>query len=277
MLIVIYIIFITINYYRGLYTSIIDSLEIWLFKVLPPLFTMYFIQALLLQTKAMSLIILILKPIRLLFKFETDNAFSLFIMSIFISNPVSIELGIEYYKNKLITKHDLDTLIKCSSFINPLFVFSIVKDNNLSVLIYLSHIVPNLLLALILTRKNVMRNDSFTPHSANFFNQMNQFPKICLIIATNMALFSIIIFSLSLLDIPIILLPFLELSQGVVLLKSLNKIYLIPSLLSFNGLCMHFQVYTISKGIVSKKVFFLFRLVSSILSYSLFIIILLFL
>lgn len=270
-----FILFLSIFNKDQIFEIIFNTLDIWLYKVFPPIFIFYIISSILISSKTINIITFILKPLKKIFKFETDNAFKLFILSIFMGNPSSSSFIISHLDNQFITKTDANILNKCSSFISPLFIFSIVQFN-IALPLYLSHIFANFILCAILTHKNKLKTNNKEQYNINFFDYIDRFPKIIFTIAIFMIICNIFIYSLSLLNINPYYLTFLEISSGSLKIINLNsnlKYYFLLSLFSFNGICIHLQVYSIIKDRLNYLSFFFYRIIQIFISIILFFLI----
>ena len=272
--------------YENLYNNIFISLDLWLYKVFPPLFIFYFISTLLISTKSINMILYLFKPLNKIMKFDTINGFNLFIISMFLGNPTTASLINDYYESNMITLKDSIVLSKCASFINPLFIFSIISNKSLSIIIYLSHVLTNIIIAIYSSNiysSNIYSSDIYSSNIQNnnainltFFNQMNKFPHILLCIASFMILSYIVITIISLISINTnftylnYISLIVEVSYSTNYLKD-NYIYLIPSIISFNGLCIHLQVNQHLKTI-KYTTFFIYRLIASIISLIIYVI-----
>ena len=254
---------------NSLFTNeILNTLDLWLKKIVPSIITMYVISSILICTKAIDILIFLLKPLRKVIKFESTNAFKLFIISIFIGNPSSVTYITEYLSKNYISKKDANILLLSSSFVNPLFIFTISKDIKLFIFIYIIHILANTLIAVILTRKSTIQN-IVNETNLNFFDFLNKLPFLLLLIALYMVISSIIIFVLSYLDINKIYLSFIEISTGCnIIINSIlkSKILSLMLLISFNGLCIHMQVATILNNQRMYITFFIGRVLSMIIT-----------
>lgn len=270
-----FLIFITILHKEEIFEITINTLSLWLYKIFPPIFIFYIISSLLISSKAINIIFIIFKPLRNILKFETDNAFKLFLLSILIGNPSSSTFVVSNLQNNNITKNDAIILNKTASFITPLFIFSLL-DLKIALLIYLSHLASNIFICIFLTRKNNILNNLKEPKIMNFFDYLNNIPKILFSIATMMVICNILIYSLTLLNINKNYLFFIELSTGAYQIISMTtqlKYYLLIFLLSFNGICIHLQVYSIIKDSLSYLSFLKYRLIQGFLSVILFLLI----
>ena len=249
--------------------EIISTLKLWLNKSVPSLITMYVISSALISTKAINIIIFILKPLRKILKFETKNAFNLFIVSIFVGNPSTVTYITEYLSKEYITSKDAEVLLLSSSFINPLFIYAISKNINTFFFIYLIHIITNIIIAIFFTRKNIIINKE-NETNVNFLELINKLPFLLLLIALYMVISSMLIFALNSLGISKIYLSFIELSNGCnILINSFSQIsyLLLVLLISFNGFCIHMQVATILNNQKMYKTFFYGRFLSMIITF----------
>lgn len=254
---------------NNLFTNeIINTLDLWLKKIVPSIITMYVISSILICTKAIDVLIFLLKPLRKIIKFESTNAFNLFIISIFIGNPSSATYITEYLSKNYISQKDANILLLSSSFVNPLFIFTVAKDVKLFIFIYIIHIISNVIIVSFLTRKNTIQNIK-NETNMNFFDSLNKLPFLLLLIALYMVISSIIIFVLSYLGINRLYLSFIEMSTGCnIIINSVleSKILLLILLITFNGLCIHMQVATILNNQRMYRTFFIGRILSMIIT-----------
>lgn len=267
---ILYIFYLSVFTKNELFKVIYNTLDLWLYKIFPPIFIFYVISSLLISTKLIDLIIYILKPLRKIFKFETDNAFKLFFISILIGNPSSSSFIVSYYDNNLITKKDANTLICCASFISPLFIFSLVTFKQ-AIFIYISHLLSNFIISFILNRKNNIRTQKQKSNTLSFFIFLDKLPQILLMIAVYMVICNIIIFSIKNINQEkfTFLLSFIELSTGAlnILAMDLNyKYYILLALISFNGLCIHLQIYSFIKNKLKYLLYLKYRIIQVLIS-----------
>lgn len=278
LLIFIYILFIMVLVIidqKKIFTITLDTLSLWLYKVFPPILIFYILSSLLLSSNAINILVILLKPLRKFLRFETDNAFKLFIISIFLGNPSSSVFTISYLENGNITYNDANVLNKCSSFITPLFIFSLLPFNT-SFFIYIAHVLSNILICIFLTRNNKLFIKKENPKLINFFDYLEKIPQILFKIAILMIMCNIFSYSLSLIKVNSYLLTILELSTGsfkIISMQSIYKLYYLLFLISFNGFCIHLQVYTIIKDRLSYLSFLMFRIIQGFISLILFFLI----
>ncbi len=249
-----------------------QTILLWFNKAIPSLIVMYFISSLLISSKAIDIIIFILKPFRKLLRFETDNAFGLYIISILVGNPSTSQYIKKYLENGFITANDAENLLLSASFMNPLFIITMIKSLKIALILYVSHFLGNILFTMFLTRKNHIRTRQISV-DISFWHLINKLPNLLFTICIYMIISSLLTLLLKEFNVPSIYLSFLEISNGfnILLSHTENCYYLLVMLTSFNGLCIHMQVMTTLEDLKYYKLFLLGRLVTTILSLIIFI------
>lgn len=264
------------------YNSLLDTLNIWLYKVLPSLFVFNILSSILINFKIIDFFYFLFTPLKKILKFETDEAFNIFITSIFNGNPSTILLINQRLDNNLITIKDANCLLKCASFLNPLFIYSFFSKKIALILIF-SHILSNFIYATYINRNNKIisknRESDLLFNIDLFFKSIEKVISVLLLIASLMLVTTIIKYTfnylLSLININKsfykIILSFIEISSGLSDLSSINipVIYLIilsSFLTSFNGLCIHLQIKLFLSKNLSYTSFFYSRIVQGIIS-----------
>lgn len=256
-----------------LFNSVLVSLEIWLYRIYPSFFIFFIISSLLLNFGIFKYLTFLIKPI---VKFNSDKAYELYLLSLFVGNPTSSKFTyLELQKNS-ITESDAIKLIKYHSFMNPLFVISIISllSNN-----YKEIIITYILVSIIV-------NTIFTINkkgSISFNNPKNDFlvnidfvlDSINGAISILIQIAGFIIFCNLLKDIFIYFIPssniissFLESSRGVYdILNSnvSNKLLLIISLLTFQGLSINLQVYNNARGLINLSSILIIRIIQTLI------------
>lgn len=267
------------------YNAIIDTLYIWLMKVFPSLFTFYIISSALINFNILTKLNFIFFPIKKIFKinFETNTAFNIFILSIFNGNPSTILFINQNLEKYTITKDDANVLLKCASFVSPLFIISFF-NNSISYILILSHYLSNFIYCSYLTRKNKSnikkeKKEIFLLNINDFLISIKNYTPTLLMIANMMVVSCIIKFSLNnlfnVLEINNtfikILFSFFELSTGLSDLLSLDipKFFLIiisSFLISFGGFSIHLQVNASLNKNLKYSTYFLARIIQGFLS-----------
>lgn len=269
------VIYFTITLFSKYYlisSIIVSACELFLYKILPSLFPMFIISSLLINLNFIKYTNKLLKTLfNKLFNIN-ENASYIFIISMLSGFPSSAKTTKEMYELNLIDKKTANKIILFSHFANPLFILSMVKYNAIKVLI--AHYLGNFLIGIIIRNLFVSeyKVNSITKDNTNIANILT----IAITNAVNTLLFilgTIITFSLiskiinnNFLNI------ILELSQGLNFINTLNinpKIMNILQcgLLSFGGLCVHFQIYGILNDLKIKYLpYLLTRILHTLIS-----------
>ena len=173
-------------------------------------------------------------------------------MSMISGFPSNAKIAKEMYDASLIDKNDVQKIILFSHFSNPLFIMSMIKHKTFLVL--LAHYLSNFIIGVIVRNKYTSKQKiTKTKNKNKNFNisqmlstSINQTMTTLLFILGTVVCFYILS---SIIDLPIFNV-ILELSQGLNYLNILDmniklKTILYGCLLSFGGVCIHFQVYGI--------------------------------
>ncbi len=256
-----------------LFNSVLDSLEIWLYRIYPSFFIFFIISSLLLNFGIFKYLTFLIKPI---VKFNSDKAYELYLLSLFVGNPTSSKFTyLELQKNS-ITESDAIKLIKYHSFMNPLFVISIISllSNN-----YKEIIITYILVSIIVNTLfsiNKKGSISFNNPKKDFLVNIDfVLDSINGAISILIQIAGFIIFCNLLKDIFIYFIPssniissFLESSRGVYdILNSnvSNKLLLIISLLTFQGLSINLQVYNNARGLINLSSILIIRIIQTLI------------
>lgn len=265
--------------------NIISTLEIWLYKVYPPIFTFYILASLLINTNIVNKILYFLRPAFRFFRFRNEHALHLFIVSVFIGNPSSASLICESLDHQRISIDDAHDLLKYSSFLNPLFILSFMLAfiPGYTTPVILAHIVSNFLIMLCVNRKNKkteISNASVCFHPEALLKSVNNVIYLLLMISGVMVLCSIIRYGLLSVMNSLsgnssfiqILLANIEVSVGLSSLIQLHlpeflTVILICFVASFGGFSIHMQVMNvIGRYHLLYRSFFLYRFIQGCLS-----------
>ena len=274
-----YLIFNTISY----------SLNTWINSIIPSLFPFFILSDILINYNITNYIPKVLKKTFTRLFNVSDNIITIFFLSILSGFPSSARNIRMMYDNNMITESEASHILIFTHFSNPLFILGTIsvfflKDNNLGIIILISHYIPNIILGIITRKynnpqKNINNNKqisniSFSKVLINSIkNSINTLITILGTLTCFLVLSSIIINRINLSPYTgSILKGILEITMGIKSLANLNipKIYItiISSMfLSFGGLSVHMQVlsFLIDTNISYKK-FFIARLYHSILS-----------
>lgn len=270
--------------------DIIRTLEVWLFKVYPSIFTFYILASLLINTKLINSIIYFFRVLPKQLRFPSENSLHLFLTSVFIGNPASASLICEALKKGRILRREAEDLLKCSAFLNPFFIVSFLAhlDLKYSILILFVHVSSNFLIAFLINRKNPTTRISpskITFSLTDIMTSVQNVIHLLLLISGIMVFANILRYSLTLvLDIlgfDFLFLKLLTANLEITLaLDTLisSGLALFPTLLLFSlstafaGISIHLQVFSVIKEELSFKTFFLHRLLQSLFSGIIFLI-----
>ena len=238
--------------YHLVQINIIYICTIFFKNIFPSLFIFFILSSILINYDIVKYIDYILGPIlKYLYNLNKYTSYVL-IMSLFSGIPANAKYINELLDNKLITKEEGQKILLFSHFANPLFVMSICPTNYLLVLI--SHYLPNFIIGLFLrnnqdnitSKDYIKKSKSFTDTLIDSIN--NSFHTLFMILGL-----IIFFYTISILTNSFILKYLLEMSSSLYYILSLNinlkiKIMLITGILSFGGICVHMQVFSILKN-----------------------------
>ncbi len=290
-LVLLFFIFINLFQIDDIKLIIINSTNFWFQNLIPAIFPFYVISDLLINY-GMTTILNRLTIIKKLFKLSSSGLF-IIILSMITGLPSGAIYISKLLKEDLISVEEANRIIYFCHFSNPLFIINtiglnILGNKTLGYFILLSHYLSNFIITFIF--KNNCNYDSkifihnqeklgkvFSTSIINTFNSL-------LIILGNIISFQLlltIIFNYIDIsnEIDAFISLFLEISNGLTQLKLLNiniilKSAIITSAISFGGLCIHSQVYTILSDTKIKYKNYLFgRIVQAILAPLIFLII----
>lgn len=258
----IFTIFIFINY-ATVTTNIILACDLFIKRIFPSLFPMFIISSLLINLNFIKYINFFFKKICYkLFKINENTSY-IFFMSIISGFPSNAKIAKEMYDMELIDITDIQKIILFTHFSNPLFIMSMVKQHTLLVLV--AHYISNIIIGIIIRNKYKPSNikKKVNDYNLNFTeiltNSINSSINVLLFILGTIVTFYVIS---SIINIPFFNI-ILEVSQGIHYINNLSlnlklKTILFGSLLSFGGICVHYQVYGILNTLKIKYLPYLF-------------------
>ena len=267
---------------KTFFASLINTLDIWLMRVFPSLFTFFVITSLLINFKIINFFSILLYPLKRIMNFETDEAFNIFILSIFNGNPSTIIFINQSLDNNKITFNDANVLLKCASFISPFFILSFF-EKKLAYILIISHLLSNLIYCFFLNRNNKTiknkKEDDYQINIISFLDSIQKEISIMLLIACMMCVCNILKYTFSSLFnfftintyFSRILLSVIEISTGLndlisINLPPLSLIIFASFLTSFGGFCIHLQVASILNKKLKYKSYFFARIIQGIIS-----------
>lgn len=201
----------------------------------------------------------------------------IFILSIISGYPNNAKM--------LNNNQNLNVIVNYTSFVNPIFLICTVgiiylKDIKLTLIIYISHILSNIILGILLKNKNKisMEKDNTSNNSSIFeiyFSSLKSTTSSLVIIFSNILFFSILL-SLITNILPFkgiinsLILGIFEFSNGIYLISLSNisiflKGLLILIVITFGSFSIHMQMISVNEKIKYTK-FLLFRILCVFIS-----------
>lgn len=246
--------------------SVSTSFNIWKNSLFPALFPMFVFSSILID---LGIIEIIAKSksniLKKLFNINSSSIF-IFIMSMFSGFPSSAKYINELYNKKLLTKYEAEKIILFSHFANPMFIIgtislSFLNNKNLCFIIIFSHYIVNFIIGLCI-RSFHINNDSNidisyknvnigTSISKSILNTINTLLLILGTVTFFLIITTIIDVNFNLnLPLKTIIFSITEMTQGIRHISLLNislklKCTFITMILSFGGLSIHLQTFSI--------------------------------
>lgn len=267
----------------GFFENIITTLSVWLYKVYPPVFTFYIIASLLINTGLINRFVYASRSIFKKLKFKSEKQLQLFIVSIFTGNPGTISL-IGEATNNTFSKKDANELLRCTSFLNPLFIISYLGAYNIkyAIILIFVHISSNVLIAGYLNRNNEPTITAKTEISFSldaFFKSINSIISVLLMVSAVMVITNILYYSIDNLislfgktpPFLTVLLAHIEIVMGMRAILLLNfpitaTLLIFAFLSGFGGFSIHMQVLNLTlKYNLKYKIFFKYRIIQGII------------
>ena len=234
-------------------TSSINAINLWIQKLFPSLFIMFIINDLIINTDSYLYIVKILKL--------KSNKSIAFLLSIFSGTPANAFIIKELLINQKINLDDANKLLMYTYFSNPLFLYNILilmfNESQVIKLIFI-HYISNIFIYLIVKNKT---NDylCFTYNNYNIFSLLEKSIKrsvnTLLMILGTITFFMILsnllvkVFELDLYT-EILIKGIFEITQSLNDLTNINvnnnlKQLLVLSIVSFGGISIHMQIFSI--------------------------------
>lgn len=238
----------------------IDTINTFLKILLPSILPMYVISNILINNVLFNKLT---NKLKFLFRvFDSSKSITLFLTNILVGSPSSVINVINSYKNEEISKSDLIILIKSSSFMNPLFIFTICKLFHFNLLITFYIILTNILINYII----LITNKKKTISSFTYKNKLDFLKLLTNSFQMLYSIFIILLF-INFLKLPIYLIDnkliqisfsFLEITSGILFINKLNfslliNIFLIIILLSTNGITICLQAINEIKKVSNSR------------------------
>ncbi len=274
-----YVIYYFLTHSALVLENVLTSIDLWKRIIFPSLFPFFLLTELLIYFGFVDIISLFSRHFIKLFKVSSKASFVL-IMSMFSGFPSSARIIKKLYDCGDIDLNTTKKVLVFTHFANPLFIlggisYGILGDIKIGIIILVSHYLSNFVMGIIF-RNNLPYTENKTTNSTikkkdNFIETLST--AIISSINTLFLLLGIIIFfSLILLmirttfvlpdNINLILSGLLEITNGINYVSMLNlsniiKGFIICCFLSFGGLSVHMQVFSILSGIDIKYTYYL--------------------
>ncbi len=207
----------------------------------------------------------IFKNLMKMFKINKNCSFAL-IMSLISGTPSNAKYLKDLYDNKLIDENDVRKCLNFCHFTNPIFIlgtigFTFLNDKKLGLIILVSHYLGSIIIGLFQNKSlsnEIEYNNNLKDNNKSFINILSD--SIYSTINTLLLILGIITFCLiiscilnkifSLNDNLKFIYGFIEITQGLNYLKETNmsidlKAIISSFIISFGGVCIHAQVFSI--------------------------------
>lgn len=266
--------------------TVLYSIEMWKNNIFPSLFPFFIISNLLIEFNFVEISGKLFNPLMKLFKVNKNGSF-VFLMSLISGFPSNAKYGLELLNKNLISKNDLMKLLTFTNFGNPLFILGTISiqflnNKYLGFVVLIAHYLSNIITGLIFRNKYISKNDfkqiekkkisNFGSIITNsIFSSINTLVLILGIITTCLILTTLIsnVFNFNQV-FNSILYGIFELTQGLKHISLLNidinlKAIIMSMILSFGGLSVHLQVFSILNEFKYSSYLFA-RIIQSIIS-----------
>lgn len=296
LIILLTILFLILSFPKEIVESVKESIILWKDNVFPTLFPFFLISDLLINYGFIELIGELTKRItNRLFNLPGEASFAI-VLSMISGSPSNAKYIKKLLDEKKITEKQAEYLLCFTHFSNPLFILGTVSillnDIKIGTIILISHFIGNYILGIFLKTKekiniekinlrkainnmyNKKKNTSFSISlSESIFKNINTLILILGIIITFTVLSTIInnLLNTNKLNISLIS-GILEMTQGIKKISLLNipiniKASIITIFLSFGGISIHMQVFSIlSDTKIKYKYYLISRIIHSLIS-----------
>lgn len=259
--------------YKLVIGSIYNITNLFIKNIFPPLFLMFIISSILINYGFIDTINNMFgKLFYKLFKIDKYSSY-IFIMSILSGLPSNAKYTKELLDKNLINETEAEKILLFSHFANPIFILSIVKYKPYLVIFatYISNIIIGLLFRNYGNTKKKKHKEEKTSNNSIInvlTNSIIESFNILIIVFGLIICFN----TISLISNNNILKYILEMSSSINYIYLFNltdkyKCILITGILSFGGICIHMQVYSILyKTKIRYEPYLLARIIHFILS-----------
>ena len=250
--------------YQYLSDTVIISSYLFISKILPFFIPIFIISKLLINYNL---------PYYISKLFNNNIYVYILVISFFIGCPSNIILINDLLTNNIINEKEANTYIKCTFFINPLFLYSILSaifNQNTAILIIIIEILSNIIIYLI---KPIKNTKTAAIKSTRLIDTINKSIND-MINPLEIIYITIIIFNIIILLIPNKLINFIgiiEITKGLNFLityktNQFYKLLLCIIYISFGGISIHIQVKYLLNQKLKYSSFFIGRILQIIIS-----------
>ena len=279
--------------------TIINSTSIWFYNLVPTILPIYIIVDLLINYNAIYYLSLVFGPVmEKVFKMKKETSF-VFLLSTLSGFPSNSKYLKNLLDNKVINKEEASKLLLFTHFSNPLFIIesigiSFLGNKSIGILILIVHYLTNVIIGIInrnyyvnLVSNTILEEKKKDSFVKTLSNSILNTIKI-LFLLYGIITFFMIITSLIKANFPFsnninsLICGILEMTQGIYFISSTNlplimKASIITFFISFGGLSIHMQVFSIlSDYKIKYKDYFIARLMHGLIASSLVFLILYF-
>lgn len=250
--------------------NVLNTSLLYLTRILPTLLPLFIISKILINYNF---------PYYISRLFKNNIYIYIFLLSLISGSPNNAVIIKDLLDSKQITTAAANKYIKCSFFVNPLFLYTMLScifNNQITITIIVSHYLANIIIYLI---RPVKKSISIKINSKNMLNTLVDSFNHANIVFLNMYI-TIIFFNIIIILFPQILSNFyglIELTQGLNYLKIVNinidyKIILALMYISFGGLSIQMQVaYVLQNSKIQFNNFLISRFYQIIISILIFL------
>lgn len=261
--IIVLFIFITLFIYNShIKLSIIDSINLWLYTLVPSMLPMYLITDLLINYGL----------IKYSYKLFKSNKPILFFLSMLLGCPANVKYICDFYKNGYISKSEANSMLVYSYAPNPLFVIGIIPDFTYAIKTLLFLYGVNIVLSFLFRcddfngKTYVFKTENFTyVLEKSLYSSFNVLILILGIVMTYGVINTILSITLGINSL--FIKSIIELTNAMHSMVNSNNYFLVPFACSFGGLSIHTQVKSILEDTsLDYKYFLKGRLITSFLA-----------
>ncbi|MFI3307211.1 MAG: hypothetical protein R3Y21_01455 [Mycoplasmatota bacterium] len=278
-----FVLFLMLNNSLIVQNSVIYAISLTYTNIIPFLFPFFIISDILKNYGFVHLLVKIFrKPFFYLFNVSPYGCY-VFFLSILQGCPGNSKIIKDLLDDDLINEEDANNILVFTQFVSPLFIIgtlSLMFDKKIAFLILISHYVSNILVGFLFKPKNKNINEikklQTLPFNKVLIISINKSVSTILLIIGVITTFSVITDLILLFDFNIyfkyILVGVLEITKGIQYINILNiplltKYLIVVFFLSFGGISIHMQVFSIlDKYNIDYKKYLSSRVIHGIMS-----------